>query len=106
MSLAAEAMPLAPWEAALGASIEMPTPSGTVQVTVPPGSQAGRKLRLRGRGIPGQGSNEAGDLYLEIRIVLPPANTDAARKIYEDMARDMAFNPRAANATSTQGANA
>lgn len=101
-----EAMPLAPWEAALGASIDMPTPSGKVQVTVPPGSQAGRKLRLRGRGIPGQGSNEAGDLYLEISIVLPPANTDAARKIYEDMARDMAFNPRAANATSTQGANA
>ena len=101
-----EAMPLAPWEAALGASIDLATPSGKVQATVPPGSQAGRKLRLRGRGIPGQGANEAGDLYLEISIVLPPANNDAARKIYEDMARDMAFNPRAASTTSSQGANA
>ena len=98
-----ESMPLAPWEAALGASIDMPTPSGAVRVTVPPGSQAGRKLRLRGRGIPGQGANEAGDLYLEISVVLPDANTAAARKIYEDMARDMAFNPRDTSATSTQG---
>jgi curved DNA-binding protein len=58
---------------------------------------------LRGRGIPGQGANEAGDLYLEISVVLPDANTAAARKIYEDMARDMAFNPRDTSATSTQG---
>lgn len=100
-----ETMPLAPWEAALGASIAMPTPSGTVQVTVPPGSQTGRKLRLRGRGIPGQGTNEAGDLYLEINVVLPPADTEKARKIYEDMAREIAFNPRAASTTHATGAN-
>lgn len=86
-----ESMPLTPWEAALGASVEMPTPSGNVQVKVPPGSQTGRRLRLKGRGIPGE---PAGDLYLEITVVLPPADTEAARALYETMARDMAFNPR------------
>ena len=92
-------MPLAPWEAALGAAIEMPTPSGTVQVKVPPGSQAGRKLRLKGRGIPGE---TAGDLYLEISVVLPPADTEAARAMYETMARDMPFNPRDAATTGKE----
>lgn len=86
-----ESMPLAPWEAALGATVEMPTPSGSVQVKVPAGSQTGRKLRLKGRGIPGE---PAGDLYLEITVVLPPADTEAARAVYETMAREMAFNPR------------
>lgn len=84
-------MPLAPWEAALGAAIEMSTPSGTVQVKVPPSSQTGRKLRLKGRGIPGE---TPGDLYLEISVVLPPADTEAARTMYETMAREMPFNPR------------
>jgi len=86
-----ENMPLTPWEAALGASVEMPTPSGNVQVKVPPGSQTGRRLRLKGRGIPGE---PPGDLYLEITVVLPPADTEAAKALYETMARDMAFNPR------------
>ncbi len=90
-------MPLAPWEAALGATIEMPTPSGNVQVKVPSDSQAGRKLRLKGRGIPGE---TAGDLYLEISVVLPPADTEAARAIYETMAREMPFNPRDAAAAA------
>lgn len=92
-----ERMPLAPWEAALGATVEMPTPSGPVQVKVPPGSQPGGKLRLKGRGIPG---DPAGDLYLEISIVLPPADNAKAREIYESMAREMPFNPRA-TATET-----
>ena len=90
---------LAPWEAALGAAIEMPTPSGTVQVKVPPGSQAGRKLRLKGRGIPGE---TPGDLYLEISVVLPPADTEAARALYETMAREMPFNPRDAATTGKE----
>lgn len=94
-----ERMPLAPWEAALGATVEMPTPSGTVQVKIPPGSQAGSKLRLKGRGIPG---DPAGDLYLEISVVLPPADSAKAREIYESMAREMAFNPRAATGTETK----
>ncbi len=86
-----ESAPVAPWEATLGASVEVPTPSGSVQVKVPAGSQAGRKLRLRGRGIPG---NPPGDLYLVLEVVLPPADTDKARQIYQTMARELAFNPR------------
>ena len=82
---------VAPWEAALGASIEVPTPSGNVQVKVPAGSQTGRKLRLKGRGIPGI---PPGDLYLVLDVVLPPADTDKARQVYETMARELAFNPR------------
>jgi curved DNA-binding protein len=87
-----ETVPVTPWEAALGASIAVPTPSGEVEVTVPAGSQTGRKLRLKGRGIP---ANPHGDLYLVLEVVLPPADNDKARKLYETMARDLAFNPRA-----------
>lgn len=86
-----ETVPVAPWEVTLGATIEVPTPSGNVQVKVPAASQAGRKLRLKGRGIPG---NPPGDLYLVLEVVLPPADTDKAREIYQTMARDLAFNPR------------
>jgi curved DNA-binding protein len=84
---------VAPWEAALGAEIDVPTPSGIVTVKVPPGSQTGRKLRLKGKGIPG---NPPGSLYLELRVVLPPADTERARQLYETMAREMRFDPRAA----------
>jgi curved DNA-binding protein len=86
-----EDVPIAPWEAALGAKIAVPTPSGTVEVTVPPNSQTGRKLRLKGRGIP---AKPPGDLYLILNVVLPPANTERARELYEQMARELAFNPR------------
>jgi curved DNA-binding protein len=86
-----ETVPVAPWEAALGATIEVPTPSGRVQVSVPAGSQTGRKLRLKGRGIPG---DPPGSLYLQLEVVLPPADTDKARKLYETMARELAFDPR------------
>ena len=86
-----ETVPVTPWEAALGASVEVPTPSGDVQVKIPAGSQSGRKLRLKGRGIPG---DPAGDLYLVLEVVLPPAENDKARKVYETMARELAFNPR------------
>jgi curved DNA-binding protein len=86
-----EDVPVTPWEAALGASISVPTPSGTVEVTVPPGSQSGRKLRLKGRGIP---AAQPGDLYLMLNVVLPPAASPRARELYEAMARDLAFNPR------------
>jgi curved DNA-binding protein len=84
-------VPVTPWEAALGANISVPTPSGTVEVTVPPGSQSGRKLRLKGRGIP---ARTPGDLYLMLNVVLPPATSDRARELYQAMARDLAFNPR------------
>lgn len=84
-------LPVTPWEAALGATIEAPTPSGTVKLTIPPNSQGGRKLRLKGRGIPG---DEPGDLYMELSIALPRADNDKARQIYETMAKELAFNPR------------
>jgi curved DNA-binding protein len=87
-----QSVPVSPWEAALGGEIEADTPGGQVSVTVPPGSQTGRKLRLKGRGIPGQ---TPGDLYLILDVVLPPASDDRARELYQQMAREMAFNPRA-----------
>ena len=86
-----ENVPVTPWEAALGGSVSVQTPSGSVEVTIPAGSQTGRKLRLKGRGIP---AREAGDLYLLLDVVLPPATSDRARELYEQMARDLAFNPR------------
>lgn len=88
-----ERVPVTPWEAALGADIEVPTPSGTVQVSVPARSKGGRKLRLRGRGIPG---TLPGDLYLELEIAWPPADTERARELYKTMAQEMPFNPRQA----------
>jgi curved DNA-binding protein len=84
-------LPVAPWEAALGASVKASLPVGAVEVRVPEGSQNGRKLRLKGRGIP---ATPPGDLYLVLEVVLPPADTAKAREIYEAMARDLAFDPR------------
>jgi curved DNA-binding protein len=85
-------LPLAPWEAALGASVDVPTPDGTVQLTVPKGSAAGRKLRLKGRGLPGK---NPGDLYAVLAIVVPKAETDAARVAYESLAKAFPnFQPR------------
>jgi curved DNA-binding protein len=86
-------LPVAPWEAALGATVEVPTPSGTVELSVPAGSSEGRKLRLKGRGIPGK---TPGDFYFVLKIALPPANTDSAKAIYQGMASEFSsFNPRA-----------
>lgn len=84
-------LPVAPWEAALGGAVQAQLPDGMVEVRIPEGSQSGRKLRLRGRGIPG---TAPGDLYLVLEIALPPANTPRARELYQTMAREMAFNPR------------
>ena len=88
-------LPVAPWEAALGATVPVPTPGGTVEMTLPPGSKAGRKLRLKGRGIPGSSANvAAGDFYAVLEIALPAADTDAKRDLYQRMAQELAFNPR------------
>lgn len=84
-------LPLTPWEAALGASIAAPTPEGPVQLTIPPGSVAGRQLRLKGRGIPG---SPPGDLYVVLAIALPPADSERAREAYRAMAKAFDFNPR------------
>jgi curved DNA-binding protein len=85
-------LPLAPWEAALGARIKVPTLGGSVDLTVPPGAQSGQKLRLRGRGIPG---TPAGDQFLVIKLVTPPAQTALEKEAYERMRSDFQFDPRA-----------
>ncbi len=88
-------LPLAPWEAALGAQVDVPTPEGSVTLTIPPGSAAGRKLRLKGRGIPASSSDKpAGDLYAVLTIVLPPAQTEAAKEAYQALKKATDFNPR------------
>ena len=85
-------LPVTPWEAALGASVKVPTPAGTVELKIPPGSAGGRKLRLKGRGIP---AREPGDFYVVLQIVIPPATNDAAKALYRKMAEQFgAFNPR------------
>ncbi|MBT8073708.1 MAG: DnaJ domain-containing protein [Xanthomonadales bacterium] len=85
-------LPVTPWEAALGAKVNVPTPSGTIDLTIPPNSQAGKKLRLKGRGLP---SRPAGDLYVVLQLVLPSADDANARKIYQRMKEEVEFNPRA-----------
>ena len=85
-------LPLAPWEAALGASLTVPTLGGPVQMRIPGQSRAGQKLRLRGRGLPG---DPPGDEYLQLSIVLPPADSPKARAFYEQMHRELPFDPRA-----------
>jgi curved DNA-binding protein len=85
-------LPIAPWEAALGASVKAPTPDGAVMLKVPPGSTKGRTMRLKGRGIPG---SPPGDFYAVLKVVTPPADTDKAKELYQQMEREMPFNPRA-----------
>jgi curved DNA-binding protein len=85
-------LPVAPWEAALGAQIEVPTPSGLVELTIPAGSVEGRKLRLKGRGIP---ARTPGDFYFVLKIALPAAASDAEKSVYRNMAEQFkSFNPR------------
>ncbi|CAB3773534.1 DnaJ C-terminal domain-containing protein [Paraburkholderia humisilvae] len=88
--------PVAPWEAALGARITVPTPDGTVEIVVPKGSSGGQRLRLKGKGIPASGpAGTAGDLYARLNIALPPADTDEARAAYETLRQACDFDPRA-----------
>jgi len=85
-------LPVAPWEAALGATVKVPTLGGFVELKIPEGSVSGRKLRLKGRGIP---SDPPGDCYVMIEIMLPPADTESAKDLYRKMAQELNFNPRA-----------
>jgi len=86
-------LPVAPWEAALGATVKTPTPAGVVDLKIPAGSASGRKMRLKGRGIPGK---KPGDIYVLLRIALPAADSDKAKELYKKMQQELAFNPRAA----------
>ncbi|MGM0678994.1 MAG: DnaJ C-terminal domain-containing protein [Pseudomonadota bacterium] len=85
-------LPLAPWEAALGARVKVPTPDGQVDMRIPANSQSGSKLRLKGRGIPGK---TPGDLFVTLKIIQPPAESDKAKHFYQQMAEEFDFNPRA-----------
>ena len=85
-------LPVAPWEAALGASVKVPIPSGAIDLKIPANSKAGKKLRLKGRGIP---AKTAGDLYVVLQIVLPPADDEKSRELYKRMQEEIKFDPRA-----------
>ncbi len=85
-------LPVAPWEAALGATVTVPTLDGPVELRVPAGSRAGQQLRLKGRGL---GGAPAGNQYVTLQVVLPPADSDRARDFYERMRRELPFDPRA-----------
>ena len=85
---------LAPWEAALGASVSVPTLSGTVSIKIPPGTQNGQRLRVRGRGLPGH-DKATGDLYVVARIQMPTEISEPEKKLWEQLARESHFSPRA-----------
>jgi len=86
-------LPLAPWEAALGVSVAVGTPGGEAKVTVPPGTSTGRRLRLRGRGMPDPHGRD-GDLYAEVRVMVPERLGDAERRLFEQLAAVSTFDPR------------
>jgi curved DNA-binding protein len=87
-------LPLAPWEAVLGASVEVPTLAGTVEMNIPAGTTTGRKLRLGGRGLPGA-DGKAGDLYAIVQIEIPAEPSGAERALYEKLKKVSTFAGRA-----------
>src|SRR5690606_39238560 len=86
-------LPLAPWEAALGATVEVPTLGGTVELRIPEGTVAGRKLRLSGRGLP-DATGKHGDLYAIIKIEVPAKPSTRERELLQQLASESSFNPR------------
>jgi curved DNA-binding protein len=84
---------LAPWEAALGTSVAIDTPGGEAKVKVPGGTSSGRRLRLRGRGLP-HPRGQAGDLFAEARIMVPDRLSRAERRLFEQLAAESEFDPR------------
>lgn len=84
-------LPATPWEMALGAKIEVPTPMGKVGMKIPENSQQGRKLRLKGRGLPGK---DAGDFFVVLQVSIPPSSDPKAKALYEKMQNELDYNPR------------
>lgn len=84
-------LPVSPWEAALGGKVPVQTPDGAINLTLPPNSKSGSKLRLKGRGLP---AKEPGDLYVVLNIVTPPVNTDSEREAYQNFRDAFEFDPR------------
>jgi|tagenome__1003787_1003787.scaffolds.fasta_scaffold20962797_3 curved DNA-binding protein len=93
---------LAPWEAALGASVPVPTPGGETKVTVPAGSSSGRRLRLRGQGMPDP-AGHPGDLFAEVKIMVPPRLSDRERELFSELAASSTFDPRRATTDDRGG---
>ncbi|HVQ98419.1 MAG TPA: DnaJ C-terminal domain-containing protein, partial [Mycobacterium sp.] len=88
-------LPVSPWEAVLGASVAIRTPAGEAKVKVPAGSSTGRRLRLKGQGMPNS-RGAAGDLYAEVKVVVPPKPTKRERDLFEQLAAESTFDPRRA----------
>jgi curved DNA-binding protein len=86
-------LPLAPWEAALGTTVAVETPGGEAKVKVPAGTSSGRRLRLRGRGLPNP-RGKPGDLFAEAKIMVPPRPSRAERRLFEELAAESDFDPR------------
>jgi len=95
-------LPLAPWEAALGATVPLVTPGGETKVVVPAGSSTGRRLRLRGEGMPDPG-RRPGDLYAEVKIIVPPRLTDRERELFSELAAVSTFDPRRTGSDDRRG---
>ncbi len=91
-------LPIAPWEAALGADVKVPTLSGTLQLKIPANSSTGKRMRIKGRGMPGK---PAGNFYVRLEIVTPAANSEEEQALYEQMRDTFKFEPRSKlNATN------
>lgn len=87
-------VPVTPWEAALGATLDIPTPAGGAQLKLPPGMRSGQKLRLAAKGLPQPGGKPAGDLYAVIQIVVPPNPSEKEKALFEELASHSSFKPR------------
>ena len=85
---------ITPWEAALGSSIEIPTPEGRARLKIPEGSRSGQRLRLQGKGLPQPGNKGTGDLYAVLQIAVPPHPSAKERELLEELARVSKFDPR------------
>lgn len=86
-------LPVTPWEAALGATVTVPTLAGKVQLKVPEGTHSGKRLRLKGKGLPGK---QPGDLYVTVQVKMPPAQTERSKTLFRELAEEVPFNPREA----------
>ncbi len=84
-------LPVTPWEAALGASVQVPTMDGRASMKIQPGAREGQKMRLRGKGMPGK---QRGDLYVVLQITMPPKQTEKSRELFRALADEVPFNPR------------
>ncbi len=86
-------LPIAPWEAVLGAKIHIPTLEGTASLTIPPGTQGGARLRLSGKGLPDKHGSR-GDIFVNLRIAIPDHPTAAEKELFEQLAKESPFHPR------------